>query len=162
MIVYLKDWPLFQYSGGYLQLYQSWLRNSVEKRSAAEWNKQFISILYLDLGLVTSCCSRQTACWRPACCWLGWGSMSIGDPSKSHKGGGGVNKNILKHILLIPDWSDSNPRLSGKVKVLLHDRSVGRQRQHSARRGQLRDKKHEIIVRGSLTKQTTGVVADAA
>ena len=27
--------------------------------------------LNLDLGLVTSCCSHQTACWRPACCWLG-------------------------------------------------------------------------------------------
>ena len=23
------------------------------------------------------------AWWRPECCWLGWGSMSIGDPSKS-------------------------------------------------------------------------------
>ena len=33
-------------------------------------------------GLVTFCCSCQTAWWIPACCWLGWGS--IGDPSKSH------------------------------------------------------------------------------
>ena len=36
------------------------------------------------LGLVTSCCSCQTAWWRPACCWLGWGSMIIGYPSKRH------------------------------------------------------------------------------
>ena len=43
--------------------------------------------LNLALGLIPSCCCRQTACWRPACCWLVWGSMSIGDPSKSHKGG---------------------------------------------------------------------------
>ena len=27
---------------------------------------------------------RRWTCWRPACCWLGWGPMSIGDPSKSH------------------------------------------------------------------------------
>ena len=27
----------------------------------------------LTIGLVTSCCSCQTAWWRPACCWLGWG-----------------------------------------------------------------------------------------
>ena len=33
------------------------------------------------LGKVTSCCGRQTACWRPTCCRLG--SMSIGDPNKS-------------------------------------------------------------------------------
>ena len=25
--------------------------------------------LNLVLGLVTSCCDRQTACWRPAYCW---------------------------------------------------------------------------------------------
>ena len=25
----------------------------------------------LALGLVTSFCRRKTACWRPACCWLG-------------------------------------------------------------------------------------------
>ena len=52
------------------------------------------------LGLVTSCCGHQTACWRPACCWLEWGSLSIGDPSKSHQGrrGGGV-KQRCKHNL---------------------------------------------------------------
>ena len=27
--------------------------------------------LNLALGLGTSCCGHQTACWRPACCWLG-------------------------------------------------------------------------------------------
>ena len=27
--------------------------------------------LKLALGMVTSSCSRQTACLRPACCWLG-------------------------------------------------------------------------------------------
>ena len=42
--------------------------------------------LNLALALVTSCCGCQTARWRPACCWLGWGSMSIGDPSKSGSG----------------------------------------------------------------------------
>ena len=40
--------------------------------------------LNLALGLATSCCSCLTACWRSACCWLGWGSMIIGDPIKSH------------------------------------------------------------------------------
>ena len=34
---------------------------------------------------LSSCCSCQTAWWRPACCLLGWGSMSIGDPSKSRR-----------------------------------------------------------------------------
>ena len=50
--------------------------------------------LNFALGLVTSCCSCQTACWRPACCWVGWGSMSIGDPSKSQLGGIGVYKKV--------------------------------------------------------------------
>ena len=36
--------------------------------------------LNLDLGMVTSCCGCQKACWRPACWWLRRGSMSIGDP----------------------------------------------------------------------------------
>ena len=27
--------------------------------------------LNFSLGLVTSCCSCETACWRPACRWLG-------------------------------------------------------------------------------------------
>ena len=40
-------------------------------------------------GMVDSFGDRQTACWRPACCWLRRGSMSIGDPSKSHQGGSG-------------------------------------------------------------------------
>ena len=39
--------------------------------------------LNLAFGLVSSGCSCQTACWRPACCWLWWGSMSIGDHSKA-------------------------------------------------------------------------------
>ena len=32
-----------------------------------------------------SYCSWKIACWRPAPCWLGLGSTSISDPSKSHK-----------------------------------------------------------------------------
>ena len=40
--------------------------------------------LNLALGQVTSCWGCHTAWWRPACCWLGLGSMSIGDPSASH------------------------------------------------------------------------------
>ena len=39
--------------------------------------------LNLVLGLVTSCCSRQTVCLRPACCWLRWWSMSICDATES-------------------------------------------------------------------------------
>ena len=35
--------------------------------------------LILAFGLVSSCCSYKTACWRPAYCWLGWWSMSFGD-----------------------------------------------------------------------------------
>ena len=50
----------------------------------------------LALGLVTSCCSCQTAWRRPACCWLGWGFMSIGDPSKSHLGVSRAIKNSVK------------------------------------------------------------------
>ena len=42
-----------------------------------------------DLGLVTSCCG-WTAWWRPACCCLGWESMSIGDPNKSNEGVNGA------------------------------------------------------------------------
>ena len=29
----------------------------------------------------------MTACWRPACGWLGWGSTSIGDARRSHQDG---------------------------------------------------------------------------
>ena len=32
----------------------------------------------LDLGLFTSCCSHQTACWRPACCWQRMGNVAEG------------------------------------------------------------------------------------
>ena len=42
--------------------------------------------LNLALGMVTSCCHCQTACFRPTGCWLGRGSTSIGDPSKGHEG----------------------------------------------------------------------------
>ena len=41
----------------------------------------------LALGLVTSCCSCQTAIWRLVCCWLGYESMSIGESSKYHLAG---------------------------------------------------------------------------
>ena len=42
--------------------------------------------LNFALGLVTSSCGCMIACCRPVCCWLRWGSMSIGDPSKGHQG----------------------------------------------------------------------------
>ena len=48
--------------------------------------------LYLALRIVTSCCGCHTACWRPAYSWLGWGSMSLGDPGRSQKGGSGGYK----------------------------------------------------------------------
>ena len=40
--------------------------------------------LNLALGLLTSCCCHKTAFWGPPCYWGWWGSMRIGDPSKSH------------------------------------------------------------------------------
>ena len=65
--------------------------------------------LNLALGLVTSCCSCQTTWWRPACCWLGWGSMSIGDPSKSHKGGSGaLKKQMISWLLTLSRTAISN------------------------------------------------------
>ena len=48
--------------------------------------------LNLALGLVTSFESCHTGYWGPARCWLGWGSVSVGDPSKSHYGGCGDYK----------------------------------------------------------------------
>ena len=33
-------------------------------------------------GLVTSCYGHKTVGWRPACCWLRWGSISTGDSNK--------------------------------------------------------------------------------
>ena len=42
------------------------------------------STLKGTLGLVISCCSHQTACWRPAFGWLGWISLRNGVPNKSH------------------------------------------------------------------------------
>ena len=51
------------------------------------------------LGLDTSWYSCQTARWRPACCWLGWRSVSIGDPSKSHLGGSGAFNTIWLRML---------------------------------------------------------------
>ena len=39
----------------------------------------FMYLLYLALGQFTSCCSCQTACWRPSCCWLGWVIIRIGN-----------------------------------------------------------------------------------
>ena len=45
--------------------------------------------LNLALGLIASCCGRQSASWRPACsCCLGWGSMS----SKANRVGKGSFK----------------------------------------------------------------------
>ena len=50
--------------------------------------------LNLALGLVTYCCSCQTTWWRPAWCCLGWGSISIGGPSKSQLGWSGALRKI--------------------------------------------------------------------
>ena len=55
--------------------------------------------LILASGLVTSCCSQKTACWRPACCWLQWGSRALVTPLK----GGSVflKKNTpLRNVVL--------------------------------------------------------------
>ena len=32
-------------------------------------------------GVTSCCCGWKSEWWRPACCWLKWGSMVIGDPS---------------------------------------------------------------------------------
>ena len=56
-------------------------------------------VLNLPLGLVTSCCTHQTAWWRPACGWLGWGSMSTGDRSKSHQRTAFSSSNILVTVM---------------------------------------------------------------
>ena len=52
---------------------------------------------------VTHCKSKLKLedCWRPACCWLKWGSTSIGDLSKSHLGGSGGLKNIKPKIFCL-------------------------------------------------------------
>ena len=42
----------------------------------------------LALGLAISCYDHKTECWRPACCWLRWGSMSIGYPNRTSVGVG--------------------------------------------------------------------------
>ena len=71
------------------------------------------------LGLVTSCCSHQTTWWRPACCWLGWGSMSIGDTIRV---GVGVYKNTLavfaSVLKLILHWVGWYGCSSPSTKVL--------------------------------------------
>ena len=42
----------------------------------------------------------RSSCWRPACCWLGWRSTSIGDPVKAIMVG--FHKTILiKRVQLI-------------------------------------------------------------
>ena len=46
-------------------------------------NKQNVC-LNLALDLVTTCYGCKAEFLWPACSWLGWGSMSIGLPSKSH------------------------------------------------------------------------------
>ena len=47
----------------------------------------------LTSGLVTYCGVPKTAWWRPACCWLGWGSMSIETPLKAIRVEVGLVKN---------------------------------------------------------------------
>ena len=53
--------------------------------------------LNLTLGMVNIFCIRTTAAfWGPECCWLGWGSMSIGNAQQKPllwEGGGGLIKN---------------------------------------------------------------------
>ena len=41
------------------------------------WNKNLYS------GSVTTCRSWNTACWRPACYWLGWGPWPLVTPVKA-------------------------------------------------------------------------------
>ena len=38
----------------------------------------------------TSCCSQTTVCWRPAFCWLRWGSMNIVTKHKGNYLGRGI------------------------------------------------------------------------
>ena len=46
-------------------------------------------------------CSRKTLLWRHGCCWLGLGSLSIGDPSKNNCVG--VSE-VYKTKLLHDSW----------------------------------------------------------
>ena len=49
----------------------------------------------VEVGLnLASSCGHKTTCWISACCWLGQGSMSIGDLIKSHLGGDGAVVNV--------------------------------------------------------------------
>ena len=58
----------------------------------------------IALGLVTSCCGRHTAYWRPSCCWLQWDSMSsvtqveVGAHKKAFYCHIYVNKLTVDHI----------------------------------------------------------------
>ena len=72
--IFQRDWREKMESGR--------LRKNIEV-AIAETSPDFMREvgLNLALGLVISICSCQTAWWTPACCWLWWGSMSIGDPS---------------------------------------------------------------------------------
>ena len=71
---------------------------SVKVTSTTYFSGEPIRLPYL--GLVTSCCCHQAACWRPACCWIGCGSMSIGDPCKSQFGSGVLKTPEQVHPLL--------------------------------------------------------------
>ena len=76
-----------------------------------------LGIHNLALCLVTSCCGRQTAWWRRACFYLGWGSMSIGDPSKSHWGGSEVKKRVMNGTIEGVNWT-KGLRIDGYVSPL--------------------------------------------
>ena len=82
--------------------------------------------LTLAFGLVASCCSHPTACWRPASCWLGRGSMSIGDPSKSHYNGSGAwtKEHLLCEKIRCLDesiqWNVFSPSCRVGTKLVTH------------------------------------------
>ena len=72
--------------------------------------------LNLALDPVTSCYSCQTTWWRPACSWLGCGSMSIDGPSKSS----GAYKKwfALRLVRVALQWEEIKTRIGPSGKLL--------------------------------------------
>ena len=64
--------------------------------------------LNLAMGLVTSCFSCETVCWRPACCWLSWGT-----PIKANRVVAGVIKSTLylDPLCSYVGWANPDPEI---------------------------------------------------
>ena len=85
----------FQYSWLRIKFAEDWIQTA--DLCWIEWTKLKIlcwhliappstpdfSGLNLAFDLVTSCCGCHTACWRPVCCWLGRGFMTLVTPVKA-------------------------------------------------------------------------------